>query len=210
MAFSVTNTTASGSLVPGEFGIARHLDTNFSEIVAELNQFPTNGALRNGSVDADILATDAVETAKIKDLNVTTDKLADGAVTAAKLHADAISVSTFDNAFFGDWTTVDGDAATLVKGTTYQANGDGFITAAQLTGTGVAAFIRVYTGDTEEAVTSMDTSMLRTLSYDPSGQAGLFVGVSCPVRKNEYVRLDSTASIQISWIPLGIGVLTPV
>lgn len=44
-----------------------------------------DGTLKAGAVDnAAVLANDVVETAKIKDLNVTTGKLADGAVTPAK------------------------------------------------------------------------------------------------------------------------------
>jgi len=41
--------------------------------------------IKNLNVTAAKLATDAVETAKIKDLNVTTDKVADNAITNAKL-----------------------------------------------------------------------------------------------------------------------------
>lgn len=44
-----------------------------------------DGTLKAGAVDvAAVLASDVVETAKIKDLNVTTAKIADGAVTPAK------------------------------------------------------------------------------------------------------------------------------
>lgn len=45
-----------------------------------------DGTLKAGAVDnAAVLATDVVETAKIKDLNVTTAKIADEAVTGAKI-----------------------------------------------------------------------------------------------------------------------------
>ena len=47
-------------------------------------------AIGTEKVVAGMLATDAVETAKIKNLNVTTGKLADGAVTSAKLATDAV------------------------------------------------------------------------------------------------------------------------
>jgi len=44
-----------------------------------------DGTLKAGAVDvAAVLATDVVETAKIKDLNITTAKIADGAVTSEK------------------------------------------------------------------------------------------------------------------------------
>ena len=47
--------------------------------------------LGNGAVDvAAVLATDVVETLKIKDLNVTTGKLAADAVTADKIADDAV------------------------------------------------------------------------------------------------------------------------
>jgi len=44
-----------------------------------------------GVVNAAALATDAVETAKIKDVNVTTGKIADYAITTAKLNTDAVT-----------------------------------------------------------------------------------------------------------------------
>lgn len=63
------------------------------------------------------LATDAVETAKIKDLNVTTDKLAADAVTNAKIADTAISLEHLDSGiapshvvkYAGTFTTAGGD-----------------------------------------------------------------------------------------------------
>lgn len=48
------------------------------------------GTIPDGSITATRLASDAVETAKIKNLNVTTGKLAANAVTQPKLAADAV------------------------------------------------------------------------------------------------------------------------
>ena len=67
-----------------------------------------------GSVTAAKIATDAVETAKIKDLNVTTAKIADSAITSAKI-ADGtivtadIADSAITSAKIADATIVDGD-----------------------------------------------------------------------------------------------------
>lgn len=72
-----------------------------------------DGTLKAGAVDvAAVLATDVVETAKIKDLNVTTAKIADGAVTPAKLVAGTGTswvwqswTPTLSGVFTdGDWT----------------------------------------------------------------------------------------------------------
>lgn len=53
----------------------------------------TTNVVADGAITAAKLATDAVETLKIKDLNVTTGKLAALAVTAAKLAADAVTTA---------------------------------------------------------------------------------------------------------------------
>jgi len=53
--------------------------------------FIRSSDLASGSIIADLIAADAVETAKIKDLNVTTGKLADGAATEAKLASNAVT-----------------------------------------------------------------------------------------------------------------------
>lgn len=54
--------------------------------------------LANGSITAAKLATDAVETAKIKDANVTAGKLAADAVETAKIKDDAVTTSKILNA----------------------------------------------------------------------------------------------------------------
>lgn len=57
----------------------------------------SSGALLITQIVAADIATDAVETAKIKDLNVTTGKLADQSVTAAKLANNTITASQIAN-----------------------------------------------------------------------------------------------------------------
>ena len=49
--------------------------------------------IADANVTAAKIATDAVETAKIKDANVTTDKIADGAVSTAKIADGAVSTA---------------------------------------------------------------------------------------------------------------------
>jgi hypothetical protein len=51
----------------------------------------TTGKLEDNAVTTPKIATDAVETIKIKDLNVTTGKLADNAVTSAKINNGTIT-----------------------------------------------------------------------------------------------------------------------
>lgn len=69
-----------------------------------------DGALTitNGAVVADRLATDAVTTDKIADVNVTAAKLANGAVNHDKLedrYTEAVSVTTLTGAYSLDWST---------------------------------------------------------------------------------------------------------
>lgn len=84
-----------------------HWDDMIDGVLTSLDQ---DGTLKSGAVDAstvlassvvtaDKLATDAVETAKIKDLNVTTGKLAAGSITNAKL-----STSTDEPGAWYDYT----------------------------------------------------------------------------------------------------------
>ena len=61
----------------------------FQGDIVKLGAVGTN-AIADGAVTAIKLATDAVETAKIKDANVTTAKIADGAVTGSKIAANAV------------------------------------------------------------------------------------------------------------------------
>lgn len=56
----------------------------------KLHALVDDATVNAGVITANKLATDAVETAKIKDKNVTTAKLADDAVTAAKLADNAV------------------------------------------------------------------------------------------------------------------------
>lgn len=53
--------------------------------------FIRSSDLASGSIIADLIAADAVESAKIKDLNVTSGKLADGSVLEAKIAASAVT-----------------------------------------------------------------------------------------------------------------------
>ena len=53
--------------------------------------FIRSSDLASGSIIASLLAADAVETAKIKDLNVTSGKLADGSVLEAKIASSAVT-----------------------------------------------------------------------------------------------------------------------
>lgn len=55
--------------------------------------------IQDSAVTAAKLATDAVETLKIKDLNVTTGKIADGAVTPAKLSVSSLAIVMYSTAF---------------------------------------------------------------------------------------------------------------
>lgn len=77
----------------------KYLLNNKAGVVANKVQLGTliqnaeSGGLAAGAVTATELATDAVETAKIKDLNVTTGKLAALAVTTAKIAALAVTTS---------------------------------------------------------------------------------------------------------------------
>ena len=69
-----------------------------------------DGALTitDGAVVADRLATDAVTTDKIADVNVTAAKLANGAVNHDKLedrYTEAVSVTTLTGAYSLDWST---------------------------------------------------------------------------------------------------------
>jgi hypothetical protein len=63
-----------------------------------------------GKVVAGMIATDAVETAKIKDLNVTTDKLAAGAVTEGKIGTGAVTTAKLND---GAVTEIKIDAAAV-------------------------------------------------------------------------------------------------
>jgi len=62
--------------------------------------------IKDGAVTAAKLATNAVETAKIKDANVTTAKIADGAVTAGKL-ANGVVIPHYVGKFYRDGTLPD-------------------------------------------------------------------------------------------------------
>lgn len=98
-----------------------------------------------GQVAAAGIASDAVETAKIKDLNVTTGKLAADAVTGAKLADDAVdSEHIADGAV--DLVHLGSDFTTAGKALLDDANA-----AAQLTTLGVSAFVQTLLDDANAA-----------------------------------------------------------
>lgn len=75
-------------------------ETHWDDLVdGVLTTLKQDGTLKSGIVTATELATDAVETAKIKDLNVTTGKLAAASITNAKL-----STSTDEPGAWYDYT----------------------------------------------------------------------------------------------------------
>ena len=90
--------------------------------------------IKNLTIQAIDLATDAVETVKIKDLNVTTAKIADDAVTTDKL-ANSIN------------TTIAGKANTGANLSTF-TNDTNYITLAQVPTSFVTGMIMMFTGST--------------------------------------------------------------
>lgn len=93
MAFAVTNTFTTGTIVAAE------VNANFTDIENELNALGTDGDFNSSAVDTDAIANEAVtaaklglqavETANIKLLAVDTGQIKDDAVTADKLAAGA-------------------------------------------------------------------------------------------------------------------------
>lgn len=100
---------------------------------------PTIDALK---VTAAKLATDAVETAKIKDLNVTTAKIDDLAVTAAKLGAGSVTVTKIGNSQVNN-AKLGNMATQTIKGRTTAGIGD----PEDLTATQATAILNNVVGD---------------------------------------------------------------
>ena len=102
-------TAANPTLAAGELGL--ETDTSFYKIGngstawtslaygsiqgTLANDAVTTAKILNANVTAAKLASDAVTTAKILDSNVTTAKIADDAVTAAKLADTAVSAGSY-------------------------------------------------------------------------------------------------------------------
>lgn len=73
-------------------------DTTYDADNSTLQLTGTTFSIKSGGVTVTELANDAVETAKIKDSNVTTAKIADGNVTAAKLASNSVETDKIKDA----------------------------------------------------------------------------------------------------------------
>ena len=145
------------------------------------------------------LAADCVETAKIKNLNVTTGKLAAGAVTAAKA-----------SSLFGTWATqqddtLGGGVADYIHDLVYLAATDGFVVVGGSRNTGVSWSMWILT-DGNNPPTTVRHFMFSTIN-DGSAHHGMM----CPVKKGDYWKLTGTglhaaggANGAIFWLPMGV------
>ena len=142
-----------------------------------------DGTLKAGAVDvAAVLATDVVETAKIKDLNVTTAKIADGAVTSEK--------QTCAVAFRGTTTqTIPDTVQTAV--TTYTEVFDLGSDFNHTTGVFTAPYAGIYHFDASTSVTDVAN---RIMVYIMSAASLLAEGFSSGTAANH----DPTASIGVT------------
>ena len=136
------------------------------------------------------LAADCVETAKILNLNVTTGKLAAGAVTAAKASALLGAYSLTDEGQDG------GGGDPIVHNTAYQASTDGQVTA----------FI-ADPGDNDQTMKGYCDAVDATTKIAESGGAnyGEGVGVTFFVPKDNYWKVVAGGGAAvINWLPLGV------
>lgn len=133
---------------PAAGGIA-HIQANFTALAASQGTGETRTAdIADSAVTAAKIAADAVETAKIKNANVTTAKIADDAVNTAKL--DAISGTLTVSAAGGTGTiTLTG------YGTTY------LVSATILSGP-AKAFAKITKGDGSCGVAIVDVTDMTT------------------------------------------------
>lgn len=77
-----------------------------------MNGAVSTAKIADANVTAAKLATDAVETAKIKDANVTTDKIANGAVSTAKIADAAVTNAKIESNAITSSKIVDGNVIT--------------------------------------------------------------------------------------------------
>ncbi len=125
------------------------------------------------------LATDAVETDKIKDKNVTAPKV-----------ADVIGPWNLD-----DDEQVGGGGDPMVKDTIYRAELDGFVVV-NLVSTGDGSVTRIYCDDFTAPTTLRMTG--GSTSYGHQG------GICIPVAKNDYWKVTcAKGTVAISWRSLG-------
>jgi len=101
----------------------------------------------------------------------------------------------------GTRTGNDEDSAAIVAGTTYQATGDGFLSAWWTSNAGGGEII-LYSSSVSPPTTIIDR--MRVSANDFSGK----LSVKGFIKSGDYVKITSDAAITASWIPLGSGVLT--
>jgi len=192
MAFAVTNTFTANTTAE-----AAKVNTNFSEIETELNDFPTDGALGTGVVDTTQLAADAVTNAKIADDALDSEHYTDGSIDAAHLASDSVTNAKIDTSgafsLFGTWTANDSGSNAIVKTEVYKAGTDGFITVQTSAGTNN---IKIYTDSSNPPTT------LR-IYQDVTGSGK--ESVMCPIKKDDYFKVTGTYVTPIYWLPIGTG-----
>jgi hypothetical protein len=193
MAFAVTNTFTTGTIQAPE------VNQNFTDLETELNDFPTNGSFKGGSVNTAALGADAVNGDKIADLAVDTEHIAlqavdtaqikNNAVTTGKLAAGAVTNADI-NDVFGTW-----DDTTYSSGTAYQAATDGI----------VCAYSTGYEDGALEGFTdaNADPTTDGKRVGDRGGQSGAayLASITMPVKRTHYWRVNNAD--KISWLPIG-------
>ncbi len=128
--FSVTYT----AFTAGTPAVDAQVNTNFDDIEAELNDFPTDGSLADGCIDTAQLATDAVDGTKIADDAVDSEHYTNGSIDAAHYADDSI--------------------ADAKLGTDVMHDSEGGYNYCDVNGTKTAVYTKYLTGDLDDASTT--------------------------------------------------------
>jgi len=168
----------------------------------------TNGTLGTTTaadfrVDAGGIASNAVETLKIKDANVTAAKLASNAVETLKIKDANVTAAKLAAGVIPSF----GSYIAKSTNTIYQAAEDGF----------VIAYVRATTFETQCYILGLigagspPTTVLSAASVGPSTEGSrigaLYGAMTFPVKKDDYWEVDrhlmvGTVDYFVNWMPL--------
>lgn len=184
--------------------VASEVNQNFTDVLTALNSF-----------DAANLLSGTVPLARISGLTTTqlaaatlvteaeglasSDNDTSWGSTAAVIDYVDTQVAVVDDDAFGTWTNLDSLSAALAVDETYKVGSDGFVTAEGLGGPGFTSW---------EAKTD-GSSPPTTIRYNIYGVATTHMGVTIPVKKDDYWRITTVnaaaTSVNIYWLPIGSG-----